>query len=765
MSFGDLQLESSLIQNGISIDASGKQTLGVPSLQPIMLLDKSDFSLQPGVTGKSMICSNHDHFPTVGIKSPITYQGHTSYFYYNTIMKAYYVMEVDGADIRYISMAGGNIYNVDGSLRAVSNPVAIKMVNDVADATDMLLPYLNGNSYTQCLMINQNNKGLYSEFVNVEKSFKGGMKLGTTLAALNLLVAAADPYNQVNVVQMPRPATIPPMPNINLATQYNVYWDDKNPTIYKVDASYKAQNLTLLPLNMKNRSMMNPMPSSAFKNARLVLKQGIVEHLLFANNLYEVSASDGAVYKMKQVGNGTAAGLTVSLKTDMQTNVNYYEIVAGQTTYNYQITFDMLSDEQLTSYRYNAWKSETVADVTAKIILVQFLPRTASGQVQLSEVDLASVQNLSTDAANKAIMATNLNRVKKDTTHGRFVASIFKSGGTDDQAPFYAYFDQNGYVDLETGALFDEKGVPVGGTLTITDLVALLNKFAVSVTRDKKQQAVLVSSLPRKDGGSSATTKKTRTVATNVGTIATGKAKVLDFKSQLSQAQKEKIAQVKSKMTQAQSDKIAKLKDRVGQTSLDQKQANIKDKISQMSDADKSNIKAKMNLTADEKKAAAQSKLSQSQQDKIASAKSKMTQTQADKIAGIKSQLGQTLAAKASSLNDQQDQAVAAAAAHESGVLGKLSSANSDDVVDRVVIQSQSGTKFSGADRIKELQTTNKHLERSIDRAQKKIEFLESRNHSNYIDNRIAAKNSLIVNNQKTMNKNNALISLLQAAQ
>ena len=218
-------------------------------------------------------------------------------------------------------------------------------------------------------------------------------------------------------------------------------------------------------------------------------------------------------------------------------------------------------------------------------------------------------------------------------------------------------------------------------------------------------------------------------------------------------------------MTQAQSDKIAKLKDRVGQTSLDQKQANIKDKISQMSDADKSNIKAKMNLTADEKKAAAQSKLSQSQQDKIASAKSKMTQTQADKIAGIKSQLGQTLAAKASSLNDQQDQAVAAAAAHESGVLGKLSSANSDDVVDRVVIQSQSGTKFSGADRIKELQTTNKHLERSIDRAQKKIEFLESRNHSNYIDNRIAAKNSLIVNNQKTMNKNNALISLLQAAQ
>jgi len=508
MLVGNLQLQSLLVQNGISVDDAGNETLGASNVLPIMLLDPADHSLKPGDTGKSMICSNHKDFPTVGIVSPMSYQNRQFYFYFNTIMMAYYVMEINGTDIRYVSMAGGDIYNLDGSCRPVTNPVAF----NAADAKDMLFPYLNSDSYTQCMMKNAENKGIYGDFINVEKSFKGNITFSSSaLAALNLLVAGISPYNQVYVLQSPRPATIPPMPDINFATQYNVYWDESNPLTYAVNPDYKAQSLTLLPLNMTDRSFMNPLPAAMYSDARLVLKKGVIDHLLFATNLYEFVSKAGEVYTMKQV-DAPATTITVSMKKDPKTSVTYAEIVAGATTYNYEFVFDLLTHEQLTNYQYNAWKAETIASVGAKIILVQYLPSNGSGGAQLSAVDISSVQNVPADPTSQAAVTTGLTQVRKDDVDGRYVATI--------QPSVYSYFNESGYVDLESGALFNEKGVPVGITLEVTDLLALLNQLSVSVIRDDSQKAILMYRPSKKVAAPAAVAQTTKSATGILGRLS-----------------------------------------------------------------------------------------------------------------------------------------------------------------------------------------------------------------------------------------------------
>lgn len=498
--FGDLQIESALIQNGICITShGGPQQLGVPALQPIMLLDKADFSLKPGATGASMIHADSQDFPTLStITSPVTMGKSSFYFYYNTIMQAYYVMEVNGKDIRYISMAGGNIYNQDGSLRPLTNPVALRNGTDV---TDVFLPYLNQNGYTQAVMLNSlDNKNMYQNFLNVESSFDGNVKLDSKPVASNILSAMAYPYTQVTVVQSPRIGTIPPMPDIHDATQYNVYWDVNNPSMYKVDASYSWQALSLLPVAIdKDRSLMSSKPAQSMRNAGIILKNGVVERLVFANNLYVGSLGS----EMKAVGNTTAPRVTLTLKKDpktyvkdlttgkddQSTGISYYEVkVTGGSTYNYSLVFDQLSDDQLTSYQYNAWKSETVADVKGGIILAQFLPTSGSGSLQLDNFGIKEIGNPPSDAAAQATLTKSLTRIKVDKVHGRFIAQVFASDSSqitkaENKDKQSTYLSQDGYVDLETGALFDTKGVPRGIALSMTDLNSLTTKLTVAVSR------------------------------------------------------------------------------------------------------------------------------------------------------------------------------------------------------------------------------------------------------------------------------------------
>lgn len=492
--FADLQLESALQQNGIAIDPkTRKQSLGAASLQPIMLLDPADLKLVPGKTGKSMIHADSLDFPTAGIDSPVMYQNSKFYFYYNTIMQAFYVMEVKDQDIRYVSMAGGNIYNQDGSCRPAYNPVGLKNGND---NTDLFLAYLNDNGYTQSIMKNSVN-GLYQNFNNVEASFQANASLNGVSVSGNLMSADSVPYNQVNVVQMPRTQSIPPMPAIEDLNEFDVYWADTT-AVYKVDPTYSWQRLTLLPLNMKDRSIMSPRASASLIDAQLIMKNGAVSNLVWNNNLYKATSTSGSTSTMVQVGNTSAVPFGLSLKKDSLTGINYYELVIAGVTYAYQIVFDALSQDQLTSYQYNAWKSETVADVKGNIILAEFLPGSGSASFNLPSASLGDVQNIPADQASKDAVTKGLTRVKKVT---KSKVILDAKGNKSDDYQFLAsvsaadnisYITDPGYVDLETGVLFDVKGIPAGISLKMMDLNSLLSSLSVSVSRGSDKVAGLV---------------------------------------------------------------------------------------------------------------------------------------------------------------------------------------------------------------------------------------------------------------------------------
>lgn len=480
-----VQLAALRNQYGVAVDASGNQSLGATNLQPPLIMADDDKNLVPGKSGVAMICSTSDKFPVMGVASPVSYQGGKYYFYYNAIMKAYYVLEVKNGVSRYMSMAGGNIYNLDGSCAIAEHPVALRQ--DAAGKTvedDMLLPYLNADSYTQCIMKNPQANGRFMDFVNIESGFKGDLKFKSTgmLAALNSMMANDSPFNSINVVQMPRPDKMPPMPALEMATQYNVYWDNANPVVYKVDAKYQWQDLMLLPIDMVTRKPMSPVPGSSYQSARLVVKQGVMEYLMFNGLMYKVASkvSEGA-YKMSPVVSATASDVTVSMNRDEKTNVAYLQVVADAVSYNYQYVFDKLDAQELASYRHNIWKADTVADVHARVLLAKDLPVDGSGQLQLAQVGLKSVANLPTTLSVQTAFSSNLSRIVHDTVNDRYLAQVYSKSGGQGSGPFYDYFDQDGYVDLATGILFDDQGIPVLYTLKLDDLLALLNKLNVAI--------------------------------------------------------------------------------------------------------------------------------------------------------------------------------------------------------------------------------------------------------------------------------------------
>lgn len=467
-----LELISSMSQYGIGIDSARKQSLGANNILPIMQLDPADYTLKPGASGKSMIVSNDAQFPSRGIASPVSYQNSKFYFYYNTIMKAYYAMEVNGSSIRYIDIAGGNVYNQDGSPRSESYPVA---VNSSGDATDLLLPYLGVNGLVQCVMQNKGNAGVYTDFFNLASEFQASVPDVATQATcgLNSLYAMDDVANNVLVAQMPFPDNGADMPALSATTQYNVYWDPATPVTYTVNAMYEWRDLNLLPINMATRTMLAPMPDDMYTDARLVMNNGVMYALVFANKFYSGAKAQGANAYTMTSGSDV---VTVSIKVDKITNVNYVEIVAGSTTYNYQTMFVSLEDADLQNYRDNVWQLVSAVDISGKIILEKQMAKDASGNLQLSAVGMKSVANAPSDPAAKSALNSNLGLIKQEGGNGRFFALV--------DSAMYPYAPQGGYVNLEDGLLFDSSGVCSGGILQAADFIGLLQKLSVSVVRD-----------------------------------------------------------------------------------------------------------------------------------------------------------------------------------------------------------------------------------------------------------------------------------------
>ncbi len=70
----------------------------------------------------------------------------------------------------------------------------------------------------------------------------------------------------------------------------------------------------------------------------------------------------------------------------------------------------------------------------------------------------------------------------RGSADGRFFAMMYPDDDPNpEHAPVVSYFNSNGYVDLQTGALFDETGMPVGYSLSLNDWLAVLDKTQVTV--------------------------------------------------------------------------------------------------------------------------------------------------------------------------------------------------------------------------------------------------------------------------------------------
>lgn len=467
-----IELVSMLRQYGVSIDKAGHQYLGANNMLPMMQLDPADTKLKPGVSGKSMIYSNDPSFPVSGIVSPLMYQNSKFYIYYNTITQAYYAMQVTGTTARYIDMAGGNVYNLDGSSQAQANPVAF---NSNGDMTDLLLPYLNVDGYTRCVMKNSNNRNLYTDFINIEDNFKADTtdQLSGNVCGLNTLVSMDEAASQVQVAQMPLNQSGVAVPDISVAKTYNVYVNQNPGVSYVVTSGYTWQNLQVLPIDMTTRALLNPAPAVLYNSAQVIYKNGVLYAGVFAGKLYG---------NVKVLGNNTYTltcgtdSITATVQLDVQTNVQYIAITQGAVTYNYQYVFAALSQAQLQDYRMNVWQGDIVVDVNGNIVLEKYVSADSSGNLQLQPAAIASVINLPTTSAGQAKVKNSLSLILQDTMNKRFFVSV--NNGT------YAYFAQDGYVDLANGLLFDATGELVGYALAPSDFIALLQNLSMSVVRN-----------------------------------------------------------------------------------------------------------------------------------------------------------------------------------------------------------------------------------------------------------------------------------------
>lgn len=460
----DAELAALLQQYGISIDSSGKQSLGAMNLLSMMQLDPADRALRPGVSGRSMIYSNDASFPSQGIVSPIVYQDSKFYIYYNTISKSYFAMQVTPSNSSYIDMASGNVYQLNGQSQIVSNPVAVNASN----SADLFLPYVDSDNFISCVMKNSDS---YTDFLNLTDSFQPTVQdpATGTLCGLNQLVSLDASATNVQIAQMPFSANLTAMPDLSVTNQYNVYRSQSTaPDMYKVTNMYQWQNLQLLPINMQTGAMLNPLPAAIYKSVRLIMKGNAPFACIFANQFFSNPQQAG---KNAFTMSSGATSITGSLLVDTKTNVPYISIVANGVTYNYQYTFLTLSDDQLENYQQNVWKAQTVADITGKVILAESLAVN-----KLTQVNMKSVINAPIDAASQAVLNSNLSSILHDVENGRFIVKL--------TASMYPYFTQNGFVDLANGVLFDASGNMLGGTLQAADLVVLLQKLAISVQKN-----------------------------------------------------------------------------------------------------------------------------------------------------------------------------------------------------------------------------------------------------------------------------------------
>lgn len=457
-----VELKATAAQYGIVINAVDHgQHLGVPLLQPTLIMTDVDKVLVPGKSGESMIVSTASDFP--GKKVTLAKGYH---LYFSKIMGTYYAYDIKNR--QWISIKGGDIYEKDGMPAVLQQQVATS-----ASANDLLLLYKNNAGYEQ----------FYKNGINYRN-------LNDMGGAAITLTSSIAPYVAKNVTKK--------------GNRYTV-----DGATYSVNSDFNWQSLILIPIDSAGLPLATQ-PSSSYSDAALVFAKKAISHFMFNGKMYKntVGASSAKTsFRMVPI-NGSGLPITLSLGLDDGTGAPFVLVTQAGVSYKYGFLFNHLSRAQRASYSTRVWNGAVVTcpialpigpmaqqtkTIGGKLITVS-VPDDATHVLFIPNVDVKSLKGLNATnniinapAANTAegrLLALNLFRIFS-ATDGRFFASMYPSDDTDSgHLPVVPYFNMQGYVDIETGALFSDEGLAIGYSLNLDDWLDLLNKLQVSVVQN-----------------------------------------------------------------------------------------------------------------------------------------------------------------------------------------------------------------------------------------------------------------------------------------
>lgn len=456
---------------GIFVDpASGVQKLAIPLTQVpfIMQEDGQNVVIGSDSDDGDLICSTSTGFPGGPIEMLSGY-----YLYYSKTMQNYYIWE--SKTKRWITVVANNkgegyLYHKDGSVIPMAQQVAVSKSN----SDDMILLEENINSLMQGYLNGQ-------RYVNIAT--------GSPMTWISLSTG-----DEITVTAKSK--------------TYTVVDSQNNTNSYSIDNSYTWRSLFAVPqiLNGVQVSQI----TSAYQEAQVVMKADTVSHLLFNGIMYKTSATNGASYTMTPVQVSDTQTITVTFKTDENTQAPYVVINDGTQIINYVYVLDFLDETEFSVFSakiggttatatrafpvgLDAMQQKTVnignQAVTVSVpkeatytLFAKHIPSNASG-LKLSAVPIKSVKNQPTSGAAATAFAANFNQGGVlQSSDGRFFVELYAPATAQNNQLNFSYVSNGAYVDLHTGILYDTtSGISLGMSLNLNDLLSVLNKVYVSV--------------------------------------------------------------------------------------------------------------------------------------------------------------------------------------------------------------------------------------------------------------------------------------------
>lgn len=428
---------------GIHVDkTTGKQSLSVVANQPPMLMGSADVMITPGKSGTYLIAaadvrpldehaadSKKIYFPTRNIPSMVLGVDQNDvntkyYFYYHSAMQAYYVLALQGDKRQWISIASGNVYDVQGNALTPQYPCAARTHTDgSSNLNDWFLPFEGSGGFLQGYLRNpyasgddavpvEQQVGSYFQFgnyavVNYQNDAQGNpngivesissyqpymmFKGANKPLALHQLFTSQTPTAQVPVAQFPGPdvhATYP-VADVKSIEELYVYWSTTNPNVYKTLSGYTMELLTYLPVDMQGtHEIVNEAASldPLFQTPAVVTYQGALQYCLFGVQMYKATSAGSTSF----VGvDNPSYTLTVQKQIDPLTKQPYIALTgipnpldttAQPATYNFQYIYTLPSSSYM-----NTWSVTQSADAWGKVVLVPWIAQ-VNNQLQLTPV-------------------------------------------------------------------------------------------------------------------------------------------------------------------------------------------------------------------------------------------------------------------------------------------------------------------------------------------------------------------------------------------